>query len=136
MTTNNNIDALFADAELPLGHPGWRFDDTPEYLDHSPLMDQGSEPDYTPDEDGGVIHYGPGDSPLCDNDCANAAYTDDPKKVRGCEDCLELVAQDLADENDYRGHCLHCRREITAQGGVEWRRTVRKPCPHCEKQRW
>ena len=32
MTTNNNLDALFADAELPFGHPGRRFDDTPEYF--------------------------------------------------------------------------------------------------------
>ena len=78
MTTNNNLDALFADAELPFGHPGRRFDDTPEYFDRSPLVDQGPELDYTPDEDGRVVHYGPGDSPLCDNDCANAAYTDDP----------------------------------------------------------
>ena len=45
MTTNNNFDALFADAKLPFGHPGRRFDDTPEYFDHSPLVDQGSEPD-------------------------------------------------------------------------------------------
>ena len=102
MTTNNELDALFADAEIPFGHPGRRFDDTPEGFDPSPLVDQEPEPDYTPDEDGGVVHYGPGDSPLCDNDCANAAYTDDPKKVRGCEDCLELVTQDLADENEYR----------------------------------
>ena len=30
MTTNNNLDALFADAELPFGHPGRRnFDDSP-----------------------------------------------------------------------------------------------------------
>ena len=136
MTTNNNLDALFADAELPFGHPGRRFDDTPEYFDHSPLVDQGPERDYTPDEDGGVVHYGPGDSPLCDNDCANAAYTDDPKKVRGCEDCLELVAQDLADENEYRGRCLHCRREITVQGGVQWSRVVRRPCPHCGAKGW
>ena len=136
MTTNNNIDALFADAELPFGHPGRRLDDTPEDFNRSPLVDQEPEPDYTPYEDGGVIHYGPGDSPLCDNDCANAAYTDDPKKVRGCEDSLELVAQDLADENDYRGHCLNCRREITAQGGVEWRRVVRRPYPHCGTKGW
>ena len=38
MTNNNNRDALFADAELPFDHPGRRFDDTPEYLDHSPLV--------------------------------------------------------------------------------------------------
>ena len=24
----------------------------------------------------------------------------------------------MQDENDYLGRCLHCRREITAQGGV------------------
>ena len=83
MTTNNDLDALFADAELPFGHPGRRFDNTPEYFDHSPPVDQGPEPDYTPDEDGGLVHYGPGDSPLCDNDCVTAAYTDDPQKVRG-----------------------------------------------------
>ena len=47
-----------------------------------------------------------------------AVYTDDPNQVHGCKDCLELVAQDLADENDSRRHCLHCRREISAQGGV------------------
>ena len=38
--------------------------------------------------------------------------------MQGCKGCLELVAQeDLENCNDYRGHC---RREITAQGGVEW----------------
>ena len=101
MTTNNDLDALFSDAELPFGHPGRRFDDTPEGFDPSPLVDQDQEPDYTPYEDGGVVHYGPGDSPLCDNDCANAAYTDDPEQVHSCADCLELVAQDLADHNYY-----------------------------------
>ena len=30
MTTNSNLDALSQDAELPFGHPGRRFDDTPE----------------------------------------------------------------------------------------------------------
>ena len=29
MTSNNNLDALFADAELPFGHPGRNFDDRP-----------------------------------------------------------------------------------------------------------
>ena len=53
MTSDNNLDALFADAELPFGHPGRRFDDTPEYFDRSPLVDQGPERDYTPDEDEG-----------------------------------------------------------------------------------
>ena len=53
------------------------------------------------------------------------------RQVHGCAKCLELVEEDLQDENDYRGHCLHCRREITTQGGMEWRRTVRRPCPQC-----
>ena len=46
-------------------------------------------------------------------------------------DCLELVVEDLQDQNDYLGRCLHCRREITAVGGIAWRRAVRRPCPHC-----
>ena len=53
-----------------------------------------------------------------------AVYTDDPALVSGCRDCLELVAEDPGDDNEYMGHCLHCRREITAQGGVEWRRVA------------
>ena len=78
MTTNNRIDALFADAELPFGHPGRRFDDTPEHFDHTQLLDQEPEQDYTPDEDGGAVHYGPGDRPLCGNESITAVYTDDP----------------------------------------------------------
>ena len=53
-----------------------------------------------------------------------AVYTDDPHQVVHCADCLELVAEDPQDDNDYLGRCLHCRREITAQGGVQWRRAV------------
>ena len=136
MTTNNNLDALFADAELPFSHPGRRFDDTPEYFDPSPLLDQEPEPDYTPDEDRGVVHYGPGARPLCGNDSVTAVYTDDPAKVAGCADCLELVVEDLQDQNDYLGRCLHCQREITAPGGIEWRKTVRRPCPHCGRAGW
>ena len=59
-----------------------------------------------------------------------------PEMMQHCEDCLELVAEDLADNNEYRGHCLHCRQEISAQGGVEWRRAVRRPCPHCGRAGW
>ena len=39
MTTNNNLDALSQDAELPFGHPGRRSDDTPEGFEPSPLVD-------------------------------------------------------------------------------------------------
>ena len=95
-----------------------------------PLVDQGPELDYTPDEDGGVVHYAPGDRPLCRDESATAMYTDDPTGVTGCKDCLELVEEHLQDENGCLGRCLHCRQEITAQGGVEWRRVVRRSCPH------
>ena len=43
MTTNNNLDALSQDAELPFGHPGRRCDDTPEGFEPSPLVDQGPD---------------------------------------------------------------------------------------------
>ena len=101
-----------------------------------PLVDQGPERDYTPDEGGRVVHYAPGDRPLCGNDAVTAVYTDDPALVSGCRECLELAAEDPGDDNEYRGRCLHCREEITAQGGVEWRRVARAPCPHCGKAGW
>ena len=136
MTTNNNLDYLFADAEVPFGHPGRNFDNTPAYFDHSPITGQGPEPDYTPDEPDPIVHYAPGDRPLCGNESMTAVYTDEPDAVAGCDECLELVAEDLQDHNDYLGRCLHCRQEITAQGGVEWRRAVRRPCPHCGRAGW
>ena len=55
-----------------------------------------------------VVHYGPEDRPLCGNDCVIAVYTNDPNQVHGCADCLELVAEDLADRKEYLGRCLHC----------------------------
>ena len=99
MASSNNLDALFADGELPFGHPERRFDDTPEGFSQSPLVDQGPKRDYTPDEYGRVIHYGPGDRPLCGSESMTAAYTDDPNAVAGCHDCLKLVAEDLEDHN-------------------------------------
>ena len=41
--------------ELPFGHPGPNFDDTPAGFDDRPL-NHWPEPDYTPDE---VVHYAP-----------------------------------------------------------------------------
>ena len=110
MYSSHNLYALSQDAELPFGHPGRRFDDTPEGFEPAVLVDQEPERDYTPDEDGRVVHYAPGDRPLCGNQSWTAEYTDEPDQVAGCNDCLELVAEDLADHNDYRGHCLHCRQ--------------------------
>ena len=37
MASSNNLDALSQDGELPCGHPGRRFDDTPEGFDHDRL---------------------------------------------------------------------------------------------------
>ena len=83
-----------------------------------------------------VVHYGPGDRPLCGAEAWTAAHSPDPHQVRGCGDCLELVEEDLNDTNRYGGYCLHCRQEITATGGVAWRRVVRQPCPHCGRPGW
>ena len=54
-----------------------------------------------------------------------------PEAVGGCDDCLDLAAEDLADDNEYQGRCLHYRQAITAKGGVQWRRAVRRQYPHC-----
>ena len=137
MASSNNLDALSQDGELPFGHPGRRSDNTPEGFSQSPLVDQGPELDYTPDEDRRVVHYGPGDRPLCGNDAVTEVYTDDPAAlVAGCPDCLELVAEDLDEDNEHWANCLHCQQEISARNGVEWRRVVRQPCPHCGKPGW
>ena len=63
-----------------------------------------------------VVHYAPGDSPLCDLEEGSEPMTPDPELMRGYLDCLELVAEGLSDWNRY---------------GVAWLRTVRNPCPHC-----
>ena len=83
-----------------------------------------------------TVHYAPGEAPLCSSDYPEEDLTENPDDVTGCADCLELAAEDLADRSEYGGRCLHCRQEITAQGGVEWRRAVRRPCPHCGKAGW
>ena len=44
-----------------------------------------------------------GAKPVC------TRWTDEPETVAECDDCLELVAEDLADDNELRGRCLHCR---------------------------
>ena len=81
MASSNNLDALSQDAELPFGHPGRRSDDTPDYFDPSPLLDHGPEPDYTPDDVDAVVHYAPGDRPLCGSESMTRVYTDDPRQV-------------------------------------------------------
>ena len=68
---------------------------------------------------------------MCGEGSWAAGYSDDPGQVAGCVDCIVLVSEDLQGHNEYHGHCLYCRQEISALGGVEWRRAVRCPCPHC-----
>ena len=105
MTSNNNLDALSQDAELPFGHPVRRSDHTPEGFEPSPLVDHRPERDYTPDEYSRVVHYGPGDRPLCGNDSVTAVYTDDLALVAGYPDCLELVAEDRDEDNEHWANC-------------------------------
>ena len=47
-----------------------------------------------------TVHYAPGEGPLCGSDCPDGALTDNPDDVTGCADCLELAAEDLADDNE------------------------------------
>ena len=58
--TTNNIDALFADAELPFGHPGRRFDYSP--AGYSDFDDRYEPPPVDPPEED-VVHYGPATGP-------------------------------------------------------------------------
>ena len=59
-------------------------------------------------------------------------FTDDPALVAGCVDCLELAAEGLVQDNEHWANCLHCQQEISAQSGVEWRRTGASPDPGVE----
>ena len=86
--------------------------------------------------DDAIVHYAPSDHPLCGTESLTAVFTDDPALVAGCVDCLELAAEDLVEDNEHWANCLHCQQEIFAQSGVEWRRVVRRPCPHCGKPGW
>ena len=92
------LDALFADAELPFGHPGRNYDNAPAHFD---AFDDhyGPRPVDPPEED--IVHYGPGDRPLCGEGSDLAVHTDGPHQVAGCGDCLELVTEDLSDNNHY-----------------------------------
>ena len=132
--TNDNLDALFEHSEVPFGQPVRNFDDTPPGYDD---FDNRYEPHPGDPPEENVVHYGPGDRPLCGEESPWAVHTTEPGQVAGCEECLELVAEDLQDpDTRYGGYCLHCRREITATGAVDWRRVVRRPSPHCGTPGW
>ena len=126
MASSNDLDALSQDGELPFDHPGPNFDDTPEGFEPSPLVDQGPERDCMPDEDDAIVHYAPGEHPLCGTESMTAVYTDDPA----------LAVENLDEDNEHWANCLHCQQDISARNGVEWRRVVCQLCPHCGKPGW
>ena len=94
-----------------------------------------------------MAHTGPGDPlrarirararrPACGNESSTAVYSEDPRQMAGCADCLELVAEAPKNLDWYRGYCVNCMQEISAQGGLAWRRIVREPCPYCSRAGW
>ena len=89
-----------------------------------------------PDRDDAIVHYAPDEHPLCGTESITAVYTDAPALVAGCPDCLELAAEDLVEDNEHWANCVYCQQEISARNGVEWRRVVRAPCPHCGRAGW
>ena len=85
MTKAIDLGALFADTELPFGHPGRNFDESP--AGYSDFDDRYEPPPIDPPEEE-IIHYGPGNRPLCGDESPFAIYTDELDQVAGCEDCL------------------------------------------------
>ena len=83
-----------------------------------------------------VVHYAPGDSPLCGEDVVGVMYAYEPETVAGCIECIDLAIADLKDRDYHQGTCMHCGEKVGANGGVEWRRVVRRPCPHCGRASW
>ena len=78
------------DAELPFGHPGRKFDDTPSHYDrfddaptHQDRFDDRYEPPPVDPAGEGIVHYGPGESPLCGEESALAVHTEDPAQDAG-----------------------------------------------------
>ena len=75
MTKAIDLGTLFAETELPFGHPGRNFDDTPAgYSD----FDDRYEPWPVDPPEENTVHYGPGNRPLCGNESVTAVYTDAP----------------------------------------------------------
>ena len=130
MTTNGSAGDLLGDMQSQADGPERKVDDTPAHFErYEPSPEDARRRD--------IVHYGPGNQPLCGDEDELALHTQDPHQVAGCEDCRELALEDLQDPHTrYGGYCLHCRREITATGSVEWRRVVRRPCPHCGEPGW
>ncbi len=56
MTSSGKIEDLFNDVELPFGHPGRNFNDTPAGFDD---FDNRYEPPQVDPPEEGIVHYGP-----------------------------------------------------------------------------
>ena len=56
MASNRKLDDLFDNAELPFGHSGRNYDDTP--VDFDEFKDSYEPPAVDPHEEG-IVHYGP-----------------------------------------------------------------------------
>ena len=88
-----------------------------------------------------VIHYapgsvlGPGGLPAATSP-RRRSTAKTLARWAGCADCLELVAEAPKNLDWYRGYCVNCMQEISAQGGLAWRRIVREPCPYCSRAGW
>ena len=74
-----------------------------------------------------TIPYGLGDGPWCG---AQAPRARTGLTIRqpwiSAPRCLQLVAADLAEDKQYQGRCLHCRKEISVESEVELQRADRR----------
>ena len=79
MTKAIDLGTLFAEPELPFGHPGRKFDSSP--VGYSNFDDRHKPWPVGPPEEN-TVHYGHGDRPPCRNESVAAVYTDAPPKSR------------------------------------------------------
>ena len=59
-------------------------------------------------------------------------WADEPECVAGGDDCQQLVAEDLADENHHQGRCLH----VPAGGHRQGRRRMAQDSPQALPTLW
>ena len=83
-----------------------------------------------------VVHYAPGDSPRCGLEESPEPLTPDPELVRGCGDCLELVAEDCpAVTHTWAAASTAIRKSMPrAESPGAGRSGI--PRPHCGKPGW
>ena len=100
MTTNGSADDLLGDMQSQAEGPERKVDDTPAHFErYEPSPEDARRRD--------IVHYGPGNQPLCGDEDELALHTQDPHQVAGCEDCRELALEDLQDPHTrYGGYCL------------------------------